>query len=62
MKEGVHHACIACVSIDSVMKMDKENNPQVYLEECKYKIKRKNMSKFIYAELELDSNSNSDSE
>ena len=61
MKEGVHHACIACVSIDSVMKMDKENNPQVNLEEYKYKI-RKNMSKFIYAELELDSNSNSDSE
>ena len=61
MKEGVHHACIACVSIDSVMKMDKENNPQVNLEECKYKI-RKNMSKFMYAELELDSNSNSDSE
>ena len=24
-KEGAHHTCIACLTIDSVMKMDKEN-------------------------------------
>ena len=23
-KEGVHHTCIACISIDSVMKMKKK--------------------------------------
>ena len=23
-KEGVHHTCIACITIDSVMKMDKK--------------------------------------
>ena len=34
-KEGVHHICLACLSIDSVMKMDKKNYAQVYLEECK---------------------------
>ena len=28
------------MNIDSVMKMDKKNYPQVYLEECKYKIKK----------------------
>ena len=39
-KEGVHYACIACVTIDSVMKMEKKNYPQVYLEECKYEIKK----------------------
>ena len=43
------------------MKMDKNNYPQVYLEECKYKIKKKKISKFIDAELELDSDSNFDS-
>ena len=32
-KEGVHHTSIACISIDSVMKMEKTNYPQVYLEE-----------------------------
>ena len=34
-KEGVHYACIACITIDSVMKMKKMNYLQVYLEECK---------------------------
>ena len=29
-KEGVHHTCISCISIDSVMKMEKKNYPQVY--------------------------------
>ena len=42
-KKGVHYTCIACVNIDSVMKMDKKNYPKVYLEECKYKIKKKKM-------------------
>ena len=41
------------------MKMEK-NYPQVYLEECKYKVKKIQMSRFINAELE--SNSESDSE
>ena len=29
------------LAIDSVMKMEKKNYPQVFLEECKYKIKEK---------------------
>ena len=33
----MHYTCIACITIDSVMKMDKKNYPQVYLEECKYR-------------------------
>ena len=39
-KENVHYTCIACTTIDSVMKMEKKNYPQIYLEECKYKIKK----------------------
>ena len=42
-KEGVHHTCIACINIDSVLKIEKKNYPQVYLEECKYKIKKTEM-------------------
>ena len=34
-KENMHYTCIACITIDSVMRMDKKNYPQVYLEECK---------------------------
>ena len=29
-KENVHFTCIACITIDSVMKMEKKNYPQVY--------------------------------
>ena len=39
-KENVHYACIACIDVDSTMKMEKKNYPQVYLEKCKYKKKR----------------------
>ena len=47
--------CIACITIDSVIKMNKKNYPQVYLEECKYKIKKIQTPRFINTELETDS-------
>ena len=61
-KENMHYTCIACITIDSVMRMDKKNHPQVYLEECKYRIKKIQMSRFITAKLESDSESKSDTE
>ena len=54
-----HNTCIACISIASVMRIEK-NYLQVYLEECKYKIKKKKMSEVIDFELELDSSSDSE--
>ena len=39
-KENMHYTCIACITIDSVMRIDKKNHPQVYLEECKYRVKK----------------------
>ena len=39
-KENMHYTCIACITIDSVLTIDKKNYPQVYLEECKYKVKK----------------------
>ena len=54
-KENVHPTCIACITIDSVMKLKKMNNPWVYLEECKYKIKKIKMPKFINTKLESES-------
>ena len=39
-KENAHYTCIACITIDSVKRMEKIY-PQVYLEKCKYKIKKK---------------------
>ena len=58
----MHYTCIACITIDSVMRMDKKNYSQVYLEECKYKIKRIQMSRFINTELDSDSDSDSESD
>ena len=60
-KENMHYTCIACITIDSVMRINKKNYPQVYLEECKYKAKKIQMSRFISTELESDSDSESDS-
>ena len=53
---------ISCITIDSVMRMEKENYPQVYLEECKYKIKKIQMTRFINTELDLDSGLDSESD
>ena len=48
------NTCIAAITIDSVMKMDKKNYSQVYLEEFDYEIKRKKMIRFIDDELDLN--------
>ena len=53
-KENMHYTCIACITIDSVLTIDKKNHPQVYLEECKYRIKKTQMPKFINIELQSD--------
>ena len=42
------------------MRIDEKNYSQVYLEECKYKIKRIQMSRFINAELCSDSDGDLD--
>ena len=56
-KENTYYTCIACITLDSVLKMNKKNYPQVYLEECKYKVKQVRTPRFINTELELDSES-----
>ena len=61
-KENMDYTCTACITIDSVLRIDKKNSPQAYLEECKYKIKKILMSRCINTELDLDSESYSDSD
>ena len=65
-KENMHYTCIGCITIDSVLTIDKKIYPQVYLEECKYGIKTAQMPKFIKNELksdlDLDSELDSDSD
>ena len=45
-KENVHYTYIACIIIDSVLRIDKKHQPQDYLEECKYRAKKIKMSRF----------------
>ena len=56
-KENMYYTCIACITIDSVLRMNKKNYAQVYLEECKYKITKIHRLRFINTELETDSKS-----
>ena len=44
------------------MKMNKKNYWQVYLEECKYKINKIQMPRFINAKLESNSEAESESD
>ena len=61
-KENIYYSCIACITIHSVNNFNKKNHPQVYLEECKYRIKKTQMQKFIKNELKSDSESDSESD
>ena len=54
-KERVEYICITCISTDSVLKTGKKNYPQVYLEQCKYKIKKREPKNFIDYEVDFDS-------
>ena len=54
-KEKVHYICIATICIDSVLREDKKNYPQVYLEQCKYKIKKRELVSIIDDEVDITS-------
>ena len=59
-KERNHYICIVAICIDSVLRVDKKNYPQVYFEQCKYKIKKRKPVNFIDAEVDLSSNDSDD--
>ena len=58
--EKNHYICIPAIDIDSVLKIDKRVNPQAYLEECKYKLKKRKLVSFIDSEIIDDDNSDDD--
>ena len=61
-KENKECTCIACITIDSVMRMEKKNYLQVCLEECTYRMRKTKMTKFIEAEIKSKSESRVKSE
>ena len=55
--EKNHYICIPAIDTDSVLKIDKKAYPQAYLEECKYKLKKRKLVSFIDSEIIDDSDS-----
>ena len=50
--ERNHYTCIPAIDIDSVLKIDnKRAYPQAYLEQCKYKLKKRRIVNFINEEV-----------
>ena len=63
--EKKHYSCISAIDIDSVLKIDnKRAYPQAYLEQCKYKLKKRKCSRYIdHLEIiDYDSENDSDSD
>ena len=54
--EKKHYICIPAIDIDSVLKIDKRAYPQAYLEQCKYKLKKRKPINFIDFEIVDDDN------
>ena len=47
-----HCTCIPAIDIDSVLKIDnKRTYPQAYLEQCKYKLRKRRVVNFIDDEI-----------
>ena len=59
--EKNHYICIPAIDIDSVLKIDKKAYPQAYLEECKYKLKKRKLLSFIEDEI-IDDDSDEDND
>ena len=54
--EKTHYTCISAIDIDSVLKINKKAFPQAYLEQCKYKLKKRKSVNFIDFEIIDDNN------
>ena len=57
--EKNHYICIPVIDIDSIIKADKRAYPQAYLEQCKYKLKKRKIVNYIDDEI-IDEDSDSD--
>ena len=63
--EKNHYICLPAIDIDSVLKVDKKAYPQAYLEQCKYKLKKRKAINHIDVEIiddDTDDSYDSDNE
>ena len=57
-----NYACLAVISIDFVLKKDKNYYPQIFSEECKYIEKEKKVIRYITDYLKFSSGSSNKSD
>ena len=57
--ERNHYICIPALDIDSVLKIDNRAYPQAYLEQCRYKLKKRKIVNYIDDEI-INEDSDSD--
>ena len=43
----IEYESIPCISVDSVLRIEKKYYPQIYLEQCKYKAKERKIKNLI---------------
>ena len=60
-KESEQYTCIACITIDSVIKMKKKQLSGLF-RECKYRMKKAKMTRFIETELKSETESELESD
>ena len=58
--ERNHYICIPVIDIDSVIKIVKRAYPQTYLEQCKYKLRKRKHVNFIDDEIIDDDDDHDD--
>ena len=56
-KEDSQRICLSVILINSVFRTGYNYYPQVFLEECKYIVKEKKISKYIIDDIEISSDS-----
>ena len=57
-EEKIEHKCIPCISVDSVLEIEERYYPQIYLEQCEHKVKKRKIKNLI--DYDLDSGYESD--
>ena len=61
-KENVSYKCLSLIILDAVNRVNKKYYPKIFLEECKYVIRKNKMENLINDDLHLSSSDESDNE
>ena len=59
-EENTHYTCISVIDIDPALKINRKAYPQAYLEQCRYRLKKRKRSRYIYHLEVIDYGSDSD--